>query len=75
MTSRRRERGIESVDRLFIPAWDQMPITVHRDLDRGVPQLFLHVDRAFPLLKEQAGVAMSQIVEPHLTEPSLLRSP
>jgi len=63
--------SIEPVDRLFIPTRDQMPITVHRDLDRGVTKLFLHVDRAFSLLKEQAGIAVPQIVEPHLTQPSL----
>jgi hypothetical protein len=68
-------RGIELVHGLLVPAWNQMPIAVHRDLNRGVAELFLHVDWALSLLKEQRGEAVSEIMEAHPTEPGLLEQP
>ena len=38
MKNQLRERGIEPTYRLFISPWNQMPTTIHRDLDRGMPQ-------------------------------------
>ena len=38
MKNQLRERDIEPTYRLFISPWNQMATTIHRDLDRGMPQ-------------------------------------
>lgn len=75
MKSRRCEWSIESIEGLFIPAWNQMPITIHGDLDRRVPHLFFDVDRALAVLEEERSESMAQTMEPHPSQLAFVNSP
>ena len=44
-------RAIESIDGLFIPARNQMPIEIDGHLNGRVTHLLLHVNQAFALLQ------------------------
>lgn len=65
MKSRPRGLSIKSIHGLFIPAWNQMAVTIHCDLDRRVPHLFFDVDRTLAVLEQERGERMAQIMEAH----------
>ena len=62
---------IEPVHGLFVSSRNQIPVTVHRDLNRGVAQLFFHVYWTFAVLQKQRDERVAQIMEPHLTQSCL----
>ncbi len=68
-------RSVEPIHRLLIPAWDEMPVKVHRDLNRRMTHLFLDVDRAFALLKQKTGERMAKVMKANFTQASSLESP
>src|SRR5215472_1484601 len=63
---------IESVNRLLIPARNQMPVEIHGHLNRRMAHLLLDVDRTLPLLEQERRKRMTQIVEADAPEFGLL---
>jgi hypothetical protein len=52
-----------------------MALVVHGNVDAGMAQLFLHIDRIFALAQQQAGVGMPDVMQPHLPDPGLAQYP
>ena len=48
---------------------EQVPIDVHRDVDRRVAELLLDRLRVGADLDEEARAGVSEIVDPHVTQP------
>jgi hypothetical protein len=44
---------MHTIDSAAIRARDQVPVRVHRDLNALVPELFLDIDDALPVLQQQ----------------------
>jgi hypothetical protein len=59
----RHNRLIQPIDHLPISPWYQVPVQIHRNRDRNVPNLFLDVDGALVLLEQQTGEGVAQIME------------
>ena len=64
--------GIEAIYSASIAAGDKMP-AVHGNLDALVAQLLFHVNRAFTLAQQQAGVSMPDVVNTHFQNACLGR--
>ena len=75
MKSRLCEWSIESIHGLFIPAWNQMSITIHGDLDRRMPHLLFDVDRALAVLEQERSERMAEIMEAHPSQLGLRQQP
>ena len=65
-------RVIEAIDRGPVPTWYEMAIDIDGDLNRFVTQLIPHVGEAFPVLNQQRGESVAQIMKPYATELGLL---
>ena len=64
-------RGVEAVYSTSIAAGDKMAVDVHGNLDALVAQLLFHVNRAFTLAQQQAGVSMPDVVNTHFPDACL----
>src|SRR5262245_16658619 len=53
---------IQPVHRCLIPAWHEMPVGVHGDLDATVPHLLFDVGQRLAVLDQEAGEGMPQVV-------------
>ena len=49
---------VETVNRRPIGPWDEVPVDIHRHLDRAVAELLLHLGERFALLNEQTRVGV-----------------
>jgi hypothetical protein len=58
--------GIESINCLFIPAGDEMPVEIDGDLDRGMAIRSMTWTGFSPVLQEQRGEGMAEIIEADL---------
>jgi hypothetical protein len=66
-----RRYVVQAVHRGAISTRHQVPIHIDCDADGTVPELLLHVREALPLLDEQRGVGVSEIVEPNPSKTGL----
>ena len=64
-------RGIEAIYSTSIAAGDKMAVDVHGNLDALVAQLLFHVNWAFTLAQQKAGVSMPDVVNTHFPDACL----
>ena len=66
---------IQTVDRLFVPPRNEMPIEIHGDLDGTMAHLFLHIHGTLAVLEQEGGERMAEIMEAHLPNAGALQQP
>lgn len=66
---------VESINSAAIPAGHQMAVDIDRDLHRGVPHLLFDVDQRFPLLNQQTGERVPEIVDAMVPQLGLAQNP
>src|SRR5712692_5066974 len=62
---------VQLIHRLPITAWHQMPVGIDGDPDTVVSQLVFHVGQGFPILDQQTGEGMPQVVNAQPPQPCL----
>jgi hypothetical protein len=60
---------VETIHHLPIPSGNEMPVGVDRQLDRVVPELFLHVSETLALLNQERRERVAEIVYPAGAKP------
>ena len=71
-------RGVQPIHRCPVPPWHEVPVGVHGDPDGMMPHLLFHVDERLPLLNEQTGEGVAEVVNANPPESRFcedLRSP
>ena len=66
---------VKSIDRGTISTRNEMPVRVHRDLNRRVSELVLHVGEALAVRDQERRVRVAEIVDPNLPKAGLLEHP
>src|SRR5262245_4760973 len=56
-----------------IRAWVEVAVHVHRDLNRGVPELLLYIGKRYPATEHQTRIRVARIVDADIADLSLLK--
>jgi len=64
-------KPVEAVHRGFVPAWHEVPVDIHRNLDAVMSELLLYIDQGFAVMNEEGGEGVPQIMQADMAQACL----